>query len=125
MVTQAEKDKRRRHIREKRQRRGRKAKPLPSPRPGTDQGYKEFKIVTFYDQDMSHRLVSVTRRNHEAAGGLMRRDARRLGLREAKEKIGNVDGASWIRRQIQRQRLGLSGLGLDFYHLSENVHNTG
>ena len=122
MVTQAEKLKRRQQIRQNRQRRGRRAKRLSSPRRGADQAYKEFKIVTFYDQDMRHRLVSATRGNHEAAGRLMRRDARRLGLREAQERIGNVDGASWIRNQIQRQRLGLSGLGLDFYHLSENVH---
>jgi hypothetical protein len=122
MVSQAEKSKRRQQIRQKRQRRGRKAKPLGSPKPGADQGYKEFKIVTFYDQNMTHRLVSVTRGNHEAAGRLMRRDARRLGLGEAEEKIGNVDGANWIRNQIHRQRLGLSAVGLDFYHLSENVH---
>jgi hypothetical protein len=122
VVTQAEKDKRRKQVRQKRQRRGRKAKPLPSPKRGADQAYKEFKIVTFYDQDMRHRLVSTTQGNHEAAGRLMRRDARRLGLREAQEKVGNVDGASWIRNQIQHQRLGLTALGLDFYHLSENVH---
>jgi hypothetical protein len=122
IVTQAEKDKRRQDVRHKRQRRGRKAQPLPSPKPGADQGYKEFKIVTFYDQEMSHRLVSVTRGNHEAAGRLMRRGARELGLEWAKERIGNVDGATWIRNQIQGQRLGLTALGLDFYHLSEHVH---
>lgn len=122
VVTQAEKDKRRKLIRQKRQRRGRKAKPLPTSKRGADQAYKEFKIVTFYDQDMRHRLVSTTQGNHEAAGRLMRRDARLLGLREAQEKVGNVDGASWIRNQIQHQRLGLTALGLDFYHFSENVH---
>lgn len=122
VVTQAEKTKRRQQIREKRRRRGRKAKPLPSPRPGADQAYKEFKMVTFYDQDMSHRLVSVTRGNHQVAGRLMRRDAQRLGLREAQERIGNVDGASWIRNQVRQRRLGLSALGLDFFHLSEHVH---
>ena len=36
--------------------------------------------------------------------------------------MGNVDGSPWIRNQIQRQSLPLDDLGLDFYHLSENVH---
>jgi hypothetical protein len=38
------------------------------------------------------------------------------------EKVGNVDGSPWIRNQIQRQSLPLDALGLDFFHLSENVH---
>lgn len=122
MVAEEEKQKRRQEVRQKRQRRGRKAKPLPTPKPGADQSYKEFKLVTFYDQDMDHRLVSVTRSNHETAGKLMRRDARQLGLKDAEERIGNVDGAGWIRNQSGKLRPRLTALGLDFYHLSENVH---
>src|SRR5262249_28734588 len=38
------------------------------------------------------------------------------------EKVGNVDGSPWISNQIERQSLPLDALGLDFYHLSENVH---
>src|SRR5450631_2031828 len=49
MVTDVEKKKRRQKIKEKRRRRGKKAKPLPPAKPGTDQEYKEFKIVTIYD----------------------------------------------------------------------------
>ena len=40
----------------------------------------------------------------------------------ADEKVGNVDGSPWIRNQVQRQSLPLDALGLDFYHLGENVH---
>ena len=48
-VTQKEKDLRRATIRAKRRRRGRKCRPLPRARPGSDQSFKELKIVTFYD----------------------------------------------------------------------------
>jgi hypothetical protein len=33
-----------------------------------------------------------------------------------------VDGATWIREQMQLHFAELDALGLDFYHLSENVH---
>ena len=52
----------------------------------------------------------------------MRRDAGRIRLDLADEKVGNVDGSPWIRNQVERQSLPLDALGLDFYHLSENVH---
>ena len=52
----------------------------------------------------------------------MRREASRIRLDLADEKVGNVDGSPWIRNQVQRQSLPLDELGLDFYHLSENVH---
>src|SRR5437762_9439116 len=52
----------------------------------------------------------------------MRREAGRVGLDRADEKVGNVDGSPWIRNQVERQSLPLDALGLDFYHLSENVH---
>ena len=58
----------------------------------------------------------------QAAGRLLRREADRLGFRKASERIANVDGAPWIREQLQYHLAELDGLGLDFYHLSENVH---
>ena len=54
----------------------------------------------------------------------MRREAGRIHLDEADEKIGNVDGSPWIRNQVEQQSLPLDALGLDFYHLGENVHKT-
>jgi hypothetical protein len=122
LVTDAEKQLRRGKIRHKRRRRGKKAKPLPTAKPGADQKYKEFKIVAFYDDTQEHRLVAGTKGDCTEAGRLMRRQAARLHLDQADEKIGNIDGSPWIRNQIERQSLSLDALGLDFYHLADNVH---
>lgn len=122
MVTDAEKIARRKAVRQKRRRRGKKARPLPPARAGADQGYKEFKIVAYYDQDQSHRHVMVTRGDHHVAGRLMRREAGRIALTTAQEKIALADGAVWIGNQIRSQNLPLDAVGLDFYHLSEHVH---
>jgi hypothetical protein len=122
MVTEAEKAARRKKVKEKRRRRGRKARPLPARKSGADQSYKEFKIIAFYDEAQDHRLVCGTRGDCEVAGRLMRREAGRIQLDRADEKVGNVDGSPWIRNQVERQSLPLDALGLDFYHLGENVH---
>jgi hypothetical protein len=122
LVTDAEKTARRQKVKEKRRRRGRMARPLPPRKSGADQHYKEFKIVAFYDEAQEHRLVAGTRGDCEVAGRLMRREAGRIRLDLADEKVGNVDGSPWIRHQVERQSLPLDALGLDFYHLSENVH---
>jgi hypothetical protein len=122
VLTRAEKQARRRKIKEKRRRRGRKARPLPAAKAGADQKYKEFKIVAYYDEEQEHRLVAGTRGDHEVAGRLMRREAARIRLDQADEKVGNVDGSPWIRNQVEQQSLPLDALGLDFYHLSENMH---
>jgi hypothetical protein len=121
-ITDAEKQKRREKVKQKRRRRGRKSRPLPPRKRGTDQPWKEFKVVYFYSEDMQHQHVAVTPRNHETAGHLMRREADRLQFREADERVANIDGAPWIRAQMQEHLAELDGLGLDFYHLSENVH---
>jgi hypothetical protein len=122
MVTDAEKVSRRQKIKEKRRRRGKKARPLPRRKPGAEQSYKEFKIIAFYDETQEHRLVCGTRGDCKVAGQLMRREASRIQLDRADEKVGNVDGSPWIRNQIEQQSLPLDALGLDFYHLGENVH---
>ncbi len=122
LVTDAEKTSRRQKVKQKRRKRGKKARPLPPRKAGADQGYKEFKIVAFYDEAQEHRLVCGTRGDHEEAGRWMRRQAGRIRLDLADEKVGNVDGSPWIRNQVRRQSLPLDELGLDFYHLSENVH---
>jgi hypothetical protein len=121
-VTDKEKRTRRERTKAKRRRRGKKRKPLPKAKAGADGPFKEFKIVTLYDDAAEHRLVSVTRGDCEQAGRLMRRDAGRVGLDKADDKVGVVDGSEWIKNQIKRQSLPLDDLGLDFYHLAENVH---
>ena len=122
VVTQAEKLKRRAKAKQKRQQCGRRRRALPPLRKGADQAWKEFKVVYFYDEDLQHQHVAVTHQNHHAAGRLMRREADRLDFRRARQRIANVDGAPWIREQLQYHLAELDGLGLDFYHLGENVH---
>jgi len=122
VITQAEKQKRRAKVKEKRRKCGRKRRPLAPLRQGADQAWKEFKVVYFYDEDLRHQHVAVTHQNHLAAGRLLRREADRLDFRHARERIANVDGAPWIREQLQFHLAELDGLGLDFYHLGENVH---
>jgi len=122
MVTQIEKDKRRAKVKAKRRLRGRKCRPLPRARPGADESFKETKIVTFYDEPCAHRLVLLTRGNCQEAGRLMRRAAGRIELTRAQDKVAVVDGAAWIRKQLKGQSLPLDAIGLDFYHLAENVH---
>ena len=80
LATEVAKKGRREKIKEKRRRRGRKSPPLPARKAGADQKYKEFKIVAYYDETQTHRLVSGTRGDHEVAGRLMRREAGRIRL---------------------------------------------
>jgi hypothetical protein len=122
MVTDVEKKARRAKVKQKRRRRGKKAKPLAAAKAGADQKYKEFKIVAYYDETQEHRLVAGTKGDCNVAGRLMRRQASRIRLDLADEKVGNVDGSPWIRNQTESQCLPLDALGLDFYHLADNVH---
>lgn len=123
LVTDKEKQKRRAKIRQKRRQRGRRCRPLPRPKMGADQSYKEFRVVNIYDEKMEHRYVGTTSGDHEAAGRLMERMAFQVEFRGAQEKVANVDGAPWIRNQIEYRRL-VDALGLDFYHLRENVQKS-
>lgn len=124
LVTEAEKVKRRQGVRQKRQRRGKPCRRLPPRRRGADQSFKEFKTITFYDEHGGHWHEALSRRSRKRIGALVRREAQRLGFQYADEKIANVDGASWIKAQLTERadQLPLDGLGLDFYHLSENIH---
>lgn len=120
LITDAEKQKRRNALKKKRQQRGKKCRPLPPRKTGADLPYKEFKIVTFYDEAQQRRYVAGTSGNHTVAGKMMQRMATQLRLSEAQEKIGNIDGSPWIRNEIELYGL-VDALGLDYYHLRENV----
>ena len=122
VVTEAEKVKRREKVRAKRRRAGKNRRPLPPRKHGADNAWKEFKVAFFYSEDAKHQHVAFTHGNHIAAGKLLRREADRLRFREADERVGLVDGAVWIREQMELHFAELDALGLDFYHLSENVH---
>jgi hypothetical protein len=125
--TVAEQEKRRRReqvvaARAKRPKDKPKLPPLPRRKKGTDQRYKEFKLVQFHDEALEHRLVSVTRKPCEEAGRVMRRDARRVGFEEADERVANVDGGLWIVNIILNWAVVLTALCLDFWHLGRHVN---
>jgi hypothetical protein len=120
LVTDEEKRKRRQGIRDKRRRRGRACKPLPRPKLGADNAYKDFKVGYLYDESKKHRYVGVASGNHEAAGRLLRRLSDQVQLGQADERIALVDGAPWIRNQLELHGL-VEAIGLDFYHLQENA----
>lgn len=115
MVTQEEKHKRaaarppdRNRKRRRRRRRGHRER------------YKEFKLAAFYDQHKRRRQVAATGGNAESLGRLLRRVGRRVGVARADEVIGLVDGAPWIRNQLERFGQ-CDHIGLDYYHFSEHV----
>lgn len=125
IITDAEKQKRREKVVQKRrkaEKAGKRLRPLSPRRIGADQSFKEFKTVTFYDETNDHRHVLLSRSKRTQVGSILRREGARLKFREADERIANVDGASWIPPQLEDAELRLHGMGLDFYHLSENVH---
>jgi hypothetical protein len=124
LITEAEKQARRRKVLAKRRCCGHKCRPLPPRTRGVDQPFKEFKVITFYDEQGKHWHEALSRSKRNDVGSLIRREAERLGFQAADERIANVDGAPWIRTQSEAQMpsLKLSGIGLDFYHLGENVH---
>lgn len=128
MVTAGEKHKRRvkalvnRKKLKRRRGRFRGRGPLPAMRAGTTERFKEMKRVGFYDQEREHRLVRATRRGPDHAGRLMRQGMTGLLIGGADQRIALVDGAPWIARQIQHRRPAFDALTLDFWHLSEHVH---
>lgn len=58
---------------------------------------------------------------HQVLGRLVRREASRLGIGSADEKVAIVDGAEWIAKQLNSNLPVLDILILDFYHLSEHI----
>lgn len=120
VVTQAEKIKRRAAIKLKRRRSGKKCRPLAKLRVGSDQDYKEARIVVAYDEPQTHRLVMTTRGDCEVTGRLLRTLSTTIGLAQATESIANIDGAPWIRNQLEFHNI-VNEINLDYYHLKDNV----
>ncbi len=122
LVTEQQKHKRRETESARRLQQGRSSSAsVGRPRRGSDGPYHEFKLVAFYDPDKSHCHVVGTSGDGEAAGGLMRREARRLGLAQAKVKYAVSDGAEWIAHQYRRCLPMLDEHILDYYHLRDHV----
>ena len=126
MVTEAQKQKRRATESAKRIKQGRPSTAaVGRPQQGSDGPYKEFKLTAFYGLDKVHCHVVGTAGDCEVAGRLMRREARRLHLAEAKVKYAVSDGAEWIANQYRQQLPMLDEHILDYYHLREHVIEAG
>ncbi len=123
LVTEAEKRKRRDRVKEKRRRCGRRRRPLPAAKRGADQAFKEFRVVAAYDQSQQRRAVAATGGDCEATGRLLRNMAVTLKIDQADESIANVDGAPWIRSQLQLHGVA-QHIGLDYYHLKDYAQKT-
>ena len=124
VTTDAEKRKRRattlKKRREKPRKKGVRRPTLRSVRKGSDNRWKQMYLTRIYDQENKHCLVSATRGTHQALGKQLRREAARVRLRGADERVGLVDGAVCLRTHLEG--LGLTAVGLDFYHLGEHVN---
>jgi hypothetical protein len=121
-VTEEQKLKRRATESAKRAEQGRRSTARPGrPKRGSDGPYKEFKIFSLYDPDKSHCHVVGTSGDHAALGRLMRREARRVRLDQAKVTYAVSDGAEWIARQYRQQLPMVEHHVLDYYHLREHV----
>lgn len=124
MTTQAEKDKRRattlQRRKERQARRGVRRRRLGAMKRGSDLRYKQVYMSALYEQEQKRRRVGVTHKNHKGLGQLLRRDVNRVQFWRAQERVGQIDGASHLRKRMERLRL--TALALDFFHLSEHVH---
>ena len=121
-VTETQKRKRRETEARKRTEEGRRSTRRPGrPRKGADGDYKEFKLVSFYDPDKSHKYAVGTSGNHHALGRIMRREARKIGIDQADLSYSVTDGAEWIAKQYAAQLPMLDLNILDYYHLRDHV----
>jgi len=125
-VTQAEKDQRRKDQvirRQKRVRAGLKnAKPLPSKAKGHEEKYREMKIGVFYDQDKTRRHCFATAKRWQGFANLLRIYAGQVDFAKAGEALTLTDGAKWILSVICMVLAYVKVTLLDFYHLSQHVH---
>jgi hypothetical protein len=80
-------------------------------------------VVTAYDQDQQHRTVAVTGGDCEQTGRLLRTVALAIKLPEADESIASVDGAPWIRNQLELHQV-TDHINLDYYHLKDYAQRT-
>ena len=95
------------------------------PKKGADGDYREAKVLTFYSQDKSKMHVTATLGDCNELGRMMRREGRKVRLREARFSYSVADGAPWIERQYRVNLPILDAHILDWYHLKEHVIETG
>jgi hypothetical protein len=90
-------------------------------RKGSDQRYKEFKILAFYDPSHERQYATGTSGDHQVLGRMMRRQAAMIKFDRADIAYSVSDGAPWIRRQYGCQLPMLKVNILDYYHLRDHV----
>lgn len=126
LVTEQQKQKRRASEQLKRQQQGRRSScKRGRPKSGSDGAYKEFKLVSFYDPDKSHKYAVGTGGDHKALGRKMRKEAGKIKIDKARVKYSVSDGAEWIARQYAIQLPMLDENILDYYHLRDHVISAG
>lgn len=123
LVTAAEKQKRRAKRRHRsKARRGKRRRGRPVRRAaGSDQRWKEFKIGVFYDISGERQYAIGTAGNHDVLGRRMRREAAKLKIGEAHQRVAVSDGADWIQHQLRTRLPMVEVRILDYYHLMEHV----
>lgn len=126
MVTQSEKDKRRKEQVKRRQQRVKQGlkntRPLPPKHAGHKEKYREMKLGVFYDQDKEHRHVLATAKRWQGFAHLLGIYAGQVDFAKAGEALTLTDGAKWILSAICMVLAYVKATLLDFYHLSQHVH---
>jgi len=92
---------------------------------GSPVTWQEFKIGCFYDQSREHSDVFGTSGDSDALGRLWRREAGKVDLNAAQEKVAVADGAEWIDTQLRTRLPMVQVRILDYYHLLEHVAAAG
>ena len=88
---------------------------------GSPVAWKEFKIGCFYDQERTHTYAFGTSGDSDALGRLWRREAAKVDLNAAAERVAVADGAEWIDTQLRTRLPMVETRILDYYHLMEQV----
>lgn len=85
--------------------------------------WREVKLGAFYDQEKRKQHYVATTLDSEEFGQMMRLHGGNVTLGSAGEIIAGGDGAAWIWNQMEANFPMASYQFLDFYHLSEKVHD--
>lgn len=88
---------------------------------GSPVTWKEFKIGCFYDQEREHTYAFGTSGDSDALGRLWRREAAKVDLLAADQRVAIADGAEWIDRQLGSRLPMVETRILDYFHLMEHV----
>jgi hypothetical protein len=92
---------------------------------GSPVTWKEFKIGCFYDQERLHTYAFGTSGDSDALGRLWRREAAKVKLTEADQRVAVADGAEWIDTQLRSRLPMVETRILDYFHLMEHVGAAG